>query len=287
MFTPREIRDIDFESASRGYRPDDVNGFLDRIADQMEALLSEKDELQAKMMMLAERVEQYRSEEDALKAALISAERMKDNILAEAQQQKEIVVRDAQQKADRILSEAQQSITREEVTLKALKQQVAAFKSEVLNIYKTHLEVLSDLPDEPADPDFDEAAVSELFTEQPVQQYAEPQQEAPAAAAEQPVFFEPQPASEPQFATAEPAAPVYEAQPATQQPAYAPVADGTQTYEGFAPRAAEENRLESQPAASNEPVFASFGTEEPAPQRTEESRFEKLDFGENFSFGRD
>ncbi len=239
MFTPREIRETDFEKVARGYNIEDVDGFLAHLADQTEQLIAAKDEADKKMQILADRIEQYRSEEDALKNAMISAEKLKESLLAEAQQQKDIVVRDAQQKADRLVEDAEKRIEREEVTLKALKQQVATFKSEILNIYKAHLEIISDLPDEPMEADYDEAAVSELFKD--------------TAKTE----------------TAEPAAPA-EAAPATEN------------YDGFAPRSVEPAAAETEEAAP----AATFG-EETTEKDVESNRFGKLEFGENFSFGRE
>ena len=264
MFTPRDIRDMGFDVVSRGYKVEDVDGLLARLADQMEGLMAEKSDSEQKLVLLAERLEQYRQEEDALKSALISAERMKENILAEATQQQEILVRDAQQKAERIVNDAESKIEREEVTLGALKQQVASFKSEVLNIYKSHLEILSDLPDDPGDMDFDAMSMD----------VAPKRSEEPAPAPVQ--MPETQ---EPQFA-AEPAV-------------TAPVLD---SYDGFAPRmddfpaAAAETETSADSSGAQESVFASFATEEapaPAVPGEDASRFGNLDFGENFSFGRD
>ncbi|MEG1863195.1 MAG: DivIVA domain-containing protein, partial [Oscillospiraceae bacterium] len=38
MFTHEEIRQITFEKAMRGYRAEDVESFMEKIADEFEAL---------------------------------------------------------------------------------------------------------------------------------------------------------------------------------------------------------------------------------------------------------
>lgn len=314
MFTPREIRDTEFERVSRGYKVEDVDGFLARLADQMEQLAAEKNDLNQKLQLLAEKVEQYRKDEDALRSALINAEKMKDTIIAEATQQQEIVLRDAQQKAEKIVADAEGKIDKEEVMLKALKQQVAAFKSEILNIYKAHLEILSDLPDEYMDTgEFEDQSVNDIFAHADNQ--AMPEQSAyampvnPAYAApeqhnyEHPAYAMPeqqQPVYEqPAYAAIEPmAAPEPFAMPAApmmqQQMPVSPVSNDPTTtfdpivpmnnnvYDGFAPRA--ENQ-QIQPAA-DQSVFASFTGGE-AKADGEGGKYGNLDFGENFSFGRD
>lgn len=280
MRSPKEIRDTEFDVAARGYKTQDVDAFLSIIADELEELMAEKAEMQTKMMMLAEKVEEYRKDEDALRSALISAERMKDSLLQEAEQQKDIVLRDAQQKADKIVEEAQKDIDREEVTLKALRQQVASFKSEILNTYKQHLEVLSDLPDAPEE-EYSDETVAQLFTDGEITQATQqPAVEEAAFAFEQAVVEEPQP---------ETAVPTFDAAPQR--------ADGQPIYDGFAPRdwpteSVSPEQPAPQPDFSPEatPEFATFGGDQPqADDQAEktESRFEKLDFGEDFTFGRD
>ena len=277
---------------------------------------------------LTEKVEQYRRDEDALRSALISAERMKESILAEATQQRDILLRDAQQKAEKIVYEAESKIDREEVTLNALKQQVAAFKSEVLSIYKSHLEILSDLPDNPEDMNFGQPAGS--FKEdggipaqdgnreydQVFETYSEiPQQHMPMAPMQEmpinnsfdtvppPVYMPPGPPP-----VMSPHDNVYGGQ-FEQMNSVMPYTDPAVVQIGI--RQEPEIRYETyssaaygdadmpyngQPAAVEKPqmeesVFASFSTVEdpmmPDPVIAEESRFGKLDFGENFSFGRD
>lgn len=267
MYTPREIRDFGFERVSRGYSPEDVDVFLGRLADQLEQLTAEKGAADQKLMILAEKVEQYRKEEDALRSALISAEMMKESILAEATQQKEIMLNDAQQKAERIVADAEGKIDKEETTLKSLKQQVAAFKAEILNIYKAHLEILSDLPDEYMETEYDQPqqpSAADVFaqTEAQVQQgYAMP--------------------AEPQMS--DPFAQVAPVQPQISQ-GYEQQMQQTNDhgYDGFAPRMDQ-----AQQPSQEESVFAAFAGEDTTTSANADSRFGKLDFGENFSFGRD
>lgn len=282
MRSPKDIRDTEFEKASRGYNIQDVDAFLAILADELDELLAEKAEMQTKMMMLAEKVDEYRKDEDILRSALVSAERMKDSLLQEAQQQKDIVLRDAQQKADKMVEEAERSIEREEVTLKALRQQVSSFKSEILSIYKSHLEVLSDLPETPVEDDYDDEAVAKLFTEGETPEAVAQTPIAPAAAVA--------PVASPMEVPAEAAIPAGSAVPFG-APAVPNPGEAAAQYDGFAPRDWGEPVAKPAYQPVSEPEFATFGTaageqNNAQPEKTE-SRFEKLDFGEDFTFGRD
>ena len=46
MFNANEIRQITFEKVVRGYRPEDVESFMEKIADEFEALVAEKQEIE-------------------------------------------------------------------------------------------------------------------------------------------------------------------------------------------------------------------------------------------------
>ena len=84
MFTSEEIRQITFEKGMRGYRPEDVESFIDKIADEFAALEKERDELQEKLYILAEKIEQYKSDEESIKTTLINAQRLGESIIADA-----------------------------------------------------------------------------------------------------------------------------------------------------------------------------------------------------------
>lgn len=147
MFSPSEIREIRFEEVKRGYNPTDVRAFMSQVADEVETLEREKQDLESKMQVLADKIEEYRKDEDSLKVALLGAQRMGDGILQESRQKADILIRDANLKAEKIVSSSTQKLEREELALKKMQREVAKFKSDVLAIYKTHLEGLSALPD--------------------------------------------------------------------------------------------------------------------------------------------
>ena len=158
MFTAKEIRETEFERIVRGYNPDDVDGFLAQIADQIESLTAEKEAAEKKAKDALERMDTYREDGDALRSVLVTAEKMKAQMLAEAKEtsekllaeataHSEKLVADAQGKSDAIVGEIANKVAIEEATLKTLKKQVSDFKNNVLNIYKKHLETLSELPE--------------------------------------------------------------------------------------------------------------------------------------------
>lgn len=162
MFTPDEIRQITFEKVMRGYRPEDVESFMEKIADEFEALENEKKDLEEKLYVLAEKVEQYKSEEESIKITLINAQRLGESIVSDARVKAENVIREATIKKNDIISSAYNEIEGTENTLNRLKKEVSDFKRNVLSLYKAHIESLSGLPEEKKEEIAEETAAEEV-----------------------------------------------------------------------------------------------------------------------------
>lgn len=189
MITAREIANKRFDKASfGGYRTDDVDGFLNEVAAELEALDEQNNALNKKLEVLAEKVEEYRSEEESLRTALLGAQKLGDSIIRESKSKAEIILRDATIKADRAVSTAHDQVEREKMIYLKLQKDVSAFKSKLLAIYRQHLEIISSLPDEGGDKEAARAQEAEEPAEAPKQeaqphaeQHAEPAPEACAA----------------------------------------------------------------------------------------------------------
>ncbi len=164
MLTVKDINKAEFEKAVRGYRPQDVDNFLNEVADtisqlnkQLEDAVKEKQELleelesqkeiaDQKLYTLAEKIEQYRADEDNLGAALLSAQRISESVTAKAKDSAQDIINDAKIKASKILEDVKSEYAREENRLAKLRAEVGKFKADVLYLYKFHIEQLNALP---------------------------------------------------------------------------------------------------------------------------------------------
>lgn len=147
MFTSEEIRQITFEKGMRGYRPEDVESFIDKIADEFAALEKERDELQEKLYILAEKIEQYKSDEESIKTTLINAQRLGESIIADAKVKADTLEKESIKKKNNIIASAYAEIEGYENTVKKLQQEASDFKHLILGLYKEHIETLSKIPD--------------------------------------------------------------------------------------------------------------------------------------------
>lgn len=148
MISPQEIRTVTFDKIVRGYRPEDVDAFLQQVAQDMEHLVNDNAEKEKKLYILAEKIEEYRRDEDNLKTALLNAQRMGENVIREAKQKADAILREASIRADTLTQVASEQVDEQQEELVRLKAEIARFKNDILGMYKKHIELLSDLPDD-------------------------------------------------------------------------------------------------------------------------------------------
>jgi cell division initiation protein len=72
--TPLDIRRKEFKRSMRGYSDEEVDVFLDEVADEFERLFQENMELQDRMQRLEEQIAGHVQIKDALEKTLIAAQ---------------------------------------------------------------------------------------------------------------------------------------------------------------------------------------------------------------------
>lgn len=210
MLTPQDVRAAQFEKNLRGYRTEDVDRFLDKVEEQLvqddqqaEQLRKQIADLTAENQRLHRELQSFEADGDMLKSALINAQRMGESVIREANQKAEEIlhranlrgddiIRDANEllqkasdRADEIVNEANDKKKAEEREYDRVRLEVTRFKSDVLNLYRSHVESLSRLPEFQKE----EAEQEEAPAEEPAEESAEtaaPQKETSAPADAQP-----------------------------------------------------------------------------------------------------
>ncbi|HEX3326162.1 MAG TPA: DivIVA domain-containing protein, partial [Actinomycetota bacterium] len=82
--TAREIHDKEFHDAWRGYNQEEVDDFLDKIAETLDRLQRENVALQRRLGELDQTVSTSRTTEDMLKQTLVSAQQAAEEAIAKA-----------------------------------------------------------------------------------------------------------------------------------------------------------------------------------------------------------
>ncbi len=178
MMTPDSIANKHFDKAMGGYRQDEVDAFLAQIANEMRALQAEKEDLERKVEVLANKIEEYREDEDSLRSALIGAQKLGDSVIRESKSKAETILLDAKVEAAKIVEAAQRNVEIEQTALVTMKKEVTKFKNRMLTMYRQHLDLIATLP---------EYADELIANENAALESASVQEEIPAPIVEEPV----------------------------------------------------------------------------------------------------
>ena len=201
MITSEDVRRVMFDKCMRGYRCEDVDDYLKQVAESMDALSAQNDELQKKLLVLAQRIDQYRAEEDTLRTTMINAQRLGENVIREAKQKAAEILREANIKAEDREQRAKDDVELARQEVITLKSEADSFKRGLMDMYRKHINLISKLPD--YTPAAAEPAPAPAAEPQPTEPPVAP---APAAEpAPEPVYTaqvepEPQPAPQPEVA---------------------------------------------------------------------------------------
>jgi cell division initiation protein len=108
--TPLDVRQAKFSTSMRGYERAEVNAFLLEAADGYEQASRENERLRQEVARLDASLTQYRELEGALKGALMSAQKVSDDMKETASLDAARIVREAEGRADLITQRAQAAL---------------------------------------------------------------------------------------------------------------------------------------------------------------------------------
>ncbi len=106
--TPQLLQDIEFREKVRGYHPDDVDDFLERVgvafSELVDRLRQANDRADAAEAALAERAD---VDESTLSRTLVLAQRTADAAITEAKAEAELTLSEAMSQAERLVADAE------------------------------------------------------------------------------------------------------------------------------------------------------------------------------------
>jgi cell division initiation protein len=139
---PVDIRRKEFKSGLRGYDANQVDDFLDEIADEFERAYSESQRLSEEVTNLRERLEQFEQLEDSIRDAIVHAEQVSRDLRQNATKEAELIVREAQERAHRILADSSGRADRVQESYEVLRQAKQEFANDFRHLLKSYLAVM-------------------------------------------------------------------------------------------------------------------------------------------------
>lgn len=148
MLTPQEVAERSFSKATLGgYNMAMVDEFLDELTEDYSSLYKENAVLKQKLKVLVEKVEEYRATEDSMRATLLAAQRMADDIVAEAEAKKKEILSQAETNAAGQIGDIQTQIDDANARLLLAKTELNDFVTSAKETCAKQLAFLNELPE--------------------------------------------------------------------------------------------------------------------------------------------
>ena len=187
MLSSNDVREVKFSKAMGGYKQDEVDAFLDTVEENYKEYEAYVKSMQQRVDALNSEITEYRTNQNSLQNVLLSAQQLADNIVNEAKAKAEQIINDAKNTAEAATAEAKNmlgnfdakltekkanaekelkaelekanaqktsveaaaddAVKRQQALFDKIRIEVAAFKNDLMEQYKKHIEILSKLPD--------------------------------------------------------------------------------------------------------------------------------------------
>ena len=154
MLTPQDITGKEFVKAIfGGYDMSMVDEFIDNVAGDYASLYKENAILKSKIKVLVEKVEEYRSTEDAMRMALLTAQKMGEDIVTEANRKCDRMLSEAEAEVNTKLRAMREALADESARIDAAKRETGKFVTASQELIRQQSAFLSKIEDIRREPD--------------------------------------------------------------------------------------------------------------------------------------
>jgi len=110
ILSPLIIKKQEFTKSLRGFDPEEVQAFLDKMASDVDLLLQENESLNEEVESLNQRVIEFQSIEKNLQDTLLKAQESSTKAIESSKKQTNLIIKEAEIKASQILENAKQEV---------------------------------------------------------------------------------------------------------------------------------------------------------------------------------
>ncbi len=164
---PIDVRRKEFGSGFRGYDANQVDDFLDQVADEFERSYTDNQRMREEVSSLRERLQQFEELEGSIRSALVhaeqaandlrhtsqreaddlrhSAQREAESLRASSQRDAELTIQEAQNRAHQMLSDSSSRVERVQDSYEVLQEAKQEFTKDFRQLLKTYMDVMEDM----------------------------------------------------------------------------------------------------------------------------------------------
>lgn len=142
-----DIKNVGFRRAKfGGYKPEDVDAFIDDVQISFEKMISEINRLKESNSCLNAQVRKFKEEDQSIKGVISSAKEIAEKSIDDARVYTNDMISEATEKSKKIMDEAKKEVEINREISERLKSESAKLRKKLDDIYKRHLEIINEIP---------------------------------------------------------------------------------------------------------------------------------------------
>lgn len=142
--TPLDIQQQQFKGKMLGgLDPNDVDSFLQIIAQEMESLIRENEELKEQTRKFSLQMDEMSQRETNLRETMLAAQKISEEMKNNAQKEANLIISEAELKGERILAAAEQKLAQLNSTIHEIRRQKLQFETALKSLLETHMKMLT------------------------------------------------------------------------------------------------------------------------------------------------
>ena len=153
---PIDVRRKEFRNSLRGYDANQVDDFLDAVADEFERAYTDNSRMREEIAHLRERLQQFEELEGSIRAALVHAEQAAEDLRRSATQEAEdlrrsaareadLTIRDAKARSHQILADSSARVERVQESYNALQEAKRNFANDFRRLLKSYMDTMENM----------------------------------------------------------------------------------------------------------------------------------------------
>jgi cell division initiation protein len=142
--TPLDIQQQQFKGKMLGgLDPNDVDSFLQVVAQEMESLIRENEELREQTRKFSLQMDEMSQRETNLRETMLAAQKISEEMKNNAQKEANLIISEAELKGERILAAAEQKLAQLNSTIHEMRRQKLQFETALKSLLETHMKMLT------------------------------------------------------------------------------------------------------------------------------------------------
>ena len=153
---PIDVRRKEFKSGFRVYDANQVDDFLDAVADEFERAYTDNSRMREEISSLRERLQQFEELEGSIRAALVHAEQAADDLRRtstreaedlrqSASREADFTIKEAKARAHQMLADSSARVERIQESYEAMQEAKRNFANDFRHLLKTYMDMMENM----------------------------------------------------------------------------------------------------------------------------------------------